>query len=148
MEENKKIITESDDPMQINAITLSDGKTYNIPSTPSKLPKEDAVFLKLQKDFEDCSNKVHSFFYTTISVAAAVPILYLFKTMKPLYIFPVLGGAVDFYRSFQYCKDERRKLDIYLFKKRKYELECEKRELEMEKQALMEEIENKKKIVK
>ena len=107
---------------------------------PTKPFRDDAKLAKLQQQLDDCSKKAHTFLYTSISVGASVPMIIFFKTMKPLYVLPLLGGAVDFYKSYQTCLSEREALDTYMLKRRRWELITEKKRLEMERDALLDEL--------
>ncbi|EFC39476.1 predicted protein [Naegleria gruberi] len=106
----------------------------------TRIPKDDSKFQQLQKALDDCSKKAHTFLYSSISLGASVPMVLIFKTMKPLYILPLVGGAVDLYKSSQNCKNEREAFDTYLLKRRKWELLSEAKRLEMEKNALQDEL--------
>lgn len=112
----------------------------NDTNQPTIFTKDDIKLQQLQQQLDECSKKAHSFLYTTLSLAGAVPMTLLFKTMKPLYILPVIGGATDFWFTSQKCAKERTELDRYMLKRRKYELISEKKRLEMERNALLEEL--------
>ncbi|KAG2370849.1 hypothetical protein C9374_007131 [Naegleria lovaniensis] len=107
---------------------------------PTTFTKNDTKLQQLQQQLEECSKKAHSFLYTTLSVAGAVPLTVLFKTMKPLYIFPLIGGAADFWITTQKCAKERTEFDRHMLKRRRYELISEKKRLEMERNALLDEL--------